>query len=664
MAAADNGVVDLTELHEAVASENQQRLSGSTRKTYASCQSRWLLWLYSNQRTLLTTNWQQRVEATAPDAQFKTLRDLLILPANLQDPPIHFDAFVVRDHFLTFLHQLKAVQTPEENASLNTKQSMRSALVCLFKDYDKTLSEAAKGELERNFQAKKRIHAKQLQEGQGNVNVGKAPLSFGLFAEVCRLLMGSHLAIGGAMTQARAEALLLTYVFAHCMLTLSWNLACRVSNTATVCYSHMSWANDAMQIVFAHMKNDQTGERPRDPRHLYANPFQPEVCCVLSLGIYLLCFQVGANNNGHLFGGPNPADRYSSILRNVLAGNPERLAVYGADATHIGTHSIRKGAATYLASGTTASPSHTSVCLRAGWAMHGVEGTYLRFEGAADQFCGRVVAGLPIGSENFAVSPPHFVFSQSFTESALLDIIKTLFGPHFPEQLYGLASFCLASVVHHGAFLSRLPKCHPIFRSALYSHHHQLLPMLRSHVHLFIPSPDTHSHLAITGIPPHVLIFLRLRQMEHLAAQAREEQHTFTGQLSTHMTSYQQRFQSLEQELQRMDVRMGQNITDFLEARAASLGQITPSAVASMLSSNNAAIISSFQQLLQPLLASPTTAVAAPAPAAPAPAAAPAAAPAPAARPPLPTAPRPVPVPAPRRASMSLQQADESTSNA
>jgi hypothetical protein len=32
------------------------------------------------------------------------------------------------------------------------------------------------------------------------------------------------------------------------------------------------------------MKNDQSGERPRDPRHIYANPLMPEVCPILSLG--------------------------------------------------------------------------------------------------------------------------------------------------------------------------------------------------------------------------------------------------------------------------------------------------------------------------------------------------------------------------------------------
>ena len=58
----------------------------------------------------------------------------------------------------------------------------------------------------------------------------------------------------------------------------------RAGNWFSVCYDHMEWTEDALAIYFAHMKNDQCGERPRDPRHVYANPLMPEVCPVLCLG--------------------------------------------------------------------------------------------------------------------------------------------------------------------------------------------------------------------------------------------------------------------------------------------------------------------------------------------------------------------------------------------
>ena len=50
----------------------------------------------------------------------------------------------------------------------------------------------------------------------------------------------------------------------------------------------MRWIQDALQIFFAHMKNDQTGSRPRDPRHVYSNPYNPYIDPILTLISYLI----------------------------------------------------------------------------------------------------------------------------------------------------------------------------------------------------------------------------------------------------------------------------------------------------------------------------------------------------------------------------------------
>ncbi|KAG6942187.1 hypothetical protein JG688_00018269 [Phytophthora aleatoria] len=112
------------------------------------------------------------------------------------------------------------------------------------------------------------------------------------------------------------------------------------------------------------MKNDQDGSRPRDPRHVYANPMMPDICPVLSFGIY--------------------------------------FAVLGFAS---GAHSARKGAATYVSSCSTSGPSAASNCLRVGWPLHGVEDKYVRFEAAGDMIVGRYAAGLPFDSPQFAILP-------------------------------------------------------------------------------------------------------------------------------------------------------------------------------------------------------------------------------------------------------------------
>ena len=73
-----------------------------------------------------------------------------------------------------------------------------------------------------------------------------------------------------------------------------------------------------------------------------------------------------------------------------------------------GTHSIRKGAATHVATGSTASPPISVICLRANWVMPGVMGRYIKFESAGDQFVGKCVSGRTHDSKLFAASPIYF----------------------------------------------------------------------------------------------------------------------------------------------------------------------------------------------------------------------------------------------------------------
>ena len=63
----------------------------------------------------------------------------------------------------------------------------------------------------------------------------------------------------------------------------------------------------------------------------------------------------------------------------------------------LGTHLIRKGAATYASSGTTAAPAAVAINLRGGWKMGGVWGTYLCYERARNRAIGRIVCGVGVG---------------------------------------------------------------------------------------------------------------------------------------------------------------------------------------------------------------------------------------------------------------------------
>ena len=114
----------------------------------------------------------------------------------------------------------------------------------------------------------------------------------------------------------------------------------------------------------------------------------------------------------------------------------------------MGSHSIRKGAATYCSSGTTASPASAAVHLRAGWTLGGVQDTYLRYDSAGDMHVGRTVCGLPVNKTNFAMLPPHFVEVNDLIENTLSQAF-----PSYPANLKYVLEHCLASLVYHEEYL-------------------------------------------------------------------------------------------------------------------------------------------------------------------------------------------------------------------
>ena len=119
------------------------------------------------------------------------------------------------------------------------------------------------------------------------------------------------------------------------------------------------------------------------------------------------------------------------ILHLRLApGIHDILRFNGLKASDIGAHSIRKGAATFLANGSTAGPPYAAICIRMSWSM-GVKDRYLHYNYASDAFCGRILAGLDQNSINFAKLPAHtlspidFILTRNcFPSTVRLDTLE------------------------------------------------------------------------------------------------------------------------------------------------------------------------------------------------------------------------------------------------
>ena len=170
--------------------------------------------------------------------------------------------------------------------------------------------------------------------------------------------------------------------FALCFMTLQWNLICRSETTEMIAFNQFSWQNDHLKLFFPKHKADQIGLDKDQARHIYSNPINPTVCPIRALAAYLLIFPDVLVQGEQLFPGPNQKKRFNTMLHKVLGCNEEIFQNIFVDITEIGSHSIRKGAATYCCAGVHPGPPIVSVCLRAGWTIGRVKERYLKYENA------------------------------------------------------------------------------------------------------------------------------------------------------------------------------------------------------------------------------------------------------------------------------------------
>lgn len=129
---------------------------------------------------------------------------------------------------------------------------------------------------------------------------------------------------------------------------------------------HISWEEDALTICFPTHKGDVEGN-DGTPKHVYANPNSPHVCPILALALYI--FSDGFHDRdepSYLFGKQaNALSCFTKWLKATCDANESELLQMGIAIADLGTHSFRKGAATYLA-GFVAGPTVIAIYLRAG----------------------------------------------------------------------------------------------------------------------------------------------------------------------------------------------------------------------------------------------------------------------------------------------------------
>lgn len=210
--------------------------------------------------------------------------------------------------------------------------------------------------------------------------------------------------------------------------------------------------------------------------------------------------------------GESQNKRFCKLLKRVLntldQSHLGQLGING-NAAYIGSHSNRKGAASYCLS-MVGGPSPVQVFLRARWSLGNVQNRYIFQGDGGDQVTGRVVCGLPYNNKEFASLPPHFAFEhlQKLTDSDWNSILPSYSS--FPSCFKQTIPFLLASLIHHEKWMRQtLPPHHPIFSSILFAGDFVGKFCLQDKV-LVGDGRCPITQLLATGIPQHLAIVNQL----------------------------------------------------------------------------------------------------------------------------------------------------------
>jgi hypothetical protein len=296
----------------------------------------------------------------------------------------------------------------------------------------------------------KRTIADLKEQGQMKLTEGKSHLTFDRYKYLCNL------------SYRRCTS---THKPLH--LRLEWNTLSRNESVSTISYEHICWEADCLQITHARHKSDQNGSSAF-AKHIYANPDNPEICSILCFGLHVICCQYQNDRTRHkVFDGQDEEGAFEAFFNDMLRRlTPDERLRTGIVPEDLGTHSIRKGACSYLL-GLENVVCLSAVYLRMGWSLGNVQKRYIFGGPGADQVLGRTVAGLNSSSERFALLPPHFSSENVMTIEQWQEAIPGFSS--YPERFRVAIPYLTASVVFHMEWLKlNLPANHSLFTSRFY----------------------------------------------------------------------------------------------------------------------------------------------------------------------------------------------------
>jgi hypothetical protein len=495
-------------------------ISPKTLRAYTSDLVQFLQWVHTNENHWLTEHGNEELTALYVQQEHENARQhrtrkqrgvATLLRNAYQEPIVHLERIVPSQ----YMNYLLTLRRDNHFLSKSAYGSKRAALFHLFRLHNRVgFQDGFKIELSNLLKGLFRQVASRRNVINNN-GEGKELMSIELYKFLCETFLKYGTMDG---------------IFAHCYLVLSWNLACRCNNTARITFADIRWSHsfDSFSISFSQSKTDQLGEEAKYPRHIYSNPVTPLVCPVLAVALYLTtCF--GNNDVPEMFfPGRSQDARFTAILQRTINEKWEDISQMGYRRGEIGTHSIRKGAVSYMAS-LPGGPSVASVCTRAGWTMGKVKDIYMRYVTSGDEFVGRCLSLMPLLSTQFASSPPYF-------EDEQVEWVDTLRRRHFKrialvDGMEKLTRMCLASILYHYEWLVNVLGRNHTFLVSSVIHRSDGVEQFRASVQVSYPWNDNINHYS--GIPPHVTVLQDMAMLKNTQEQLLRDQQQLVGDFVT-----------------------------------------------------------------------------------------------------------------------------------
>ena len=404
--------------------------------------------------------------------------------------------------------------------------------------------------------------AKAKKDGRLDEHKAEA-IPFGLYRQICALAIN-----GGNM---------LVWVWS----ILQWNFMCRSISIDSLGFHNFTVGEDCLKGTFDYTKADQSGERV-NAKHIYANPMDPIVCPLLSLGVWTALEQDSLAQHEKLFLRQKRQDgtassRYCSQVGHLLKENVDVVRAFMRP-EHVNVHGLRKGSGTYATSGTTLPPSVVSVANRGEWSMGKVLDVYWKFSEPGDAYLGRILVGLEPTTPLFATLPPHWKPSAPLLHHDIHTAMNLMYGKILDQwregadvDPTGVLLLCLASIVYHRDWIREVMSKttgHSFSGVTLFQQ-----PELLEQLGTLVTVEPPESMPRPTGIPPHI----------------------------QHMCKQQEVLETCRETLvlvQNLTGEMKRTFVDVLETRALESGTLTPTNLRDTLLSFQTTIVDTVQNTL------------------------------------------------------------------